>query len=241
VGPEHKDKVIGVDEPELRNVAPASEETSLGRGSLNPVQPDDDRAVPPSEGDTRLTVTDGEYTEERSTIEGILRELTNNVQGLRDDFRRSAQTYDHQRVLLDKLHGENERLRRAELERAGDPVVRDLISLSDTCLRNGRTWLQRADVTPGDIYRVLRDVTDDMKLILERQGVETFEPEAGAKFDRREDRVVRSASTADASLDGVIAEVLKPGYRMGNRILRYCEVVVWAYVAGSAADPVDAF
>lgn len=240
MGPEHKSTAMGVDESEPGNVAAASEETSLGRVSLNPVQLGDGRGVASSDGDTKLTVTDDEYTEERSANEGALRELTNKVQELCDDFRRTVQTYDHQRVLLDKLHGENERLRRAELERAGDPVVRDLISLSDTCLRNGRAWLQRADVTPGDIYRVLGDVTDDVKLILERQGVEMFEPEAGAKFDRREDRVVRSVTTAEASLDGVIVEVLKPGYRMGIRILRYCEVVVWAYVAAPAADSAGA-
>ncbi|MGH3928005.1 MAG: nucleotide exchange factor GrpE, partial [Pseudonocardiaceae bacterium] len=91
-------------------------------------------------------------------------------------------------------------------------------------------------VTPDDINRVLRDVTADVELILERQGVETFTPEEGTKFDRREARVVRSANTSDASLDGVVAEVLKPGYRIGDRVLRYGEVVVWAFAAGSALE-----
>lgn len=150
------------------------------------------------------------------------------------------QVYDHQRALMDKLHGENEQLRRAELERTRDPVVRDLISLADTCLRNGRAWLQREAVTPSDIDRVLREVTADVELILERQGVETFNPEVGTKFDRREARVVRSANTSDASLDGVVAEVLKPGYRIGDRVLRYCEITLWALVASSAADSTDA-
>ncbi len=171
-----------------------------------------------------------------SSTEAAIRGLTNAVEGLRDDFHHSTQAYDHQRLLIDKLHDENEQLRRAELERARDPVVRDLISLADTCLRNGRAWLQREAVTPDDINRVLRDVTADVELILERQGVETFTPEEGTKFDRREARVVRSANTSDASLDGVVAEVLKPGYRIGDRVLRYGEVVVWAFAAGSALE-----
>jgi len=171
--------------------------------------------------------------------DGSLRELAEAVEALHADFRRSMQGYDHQRMLMDRLHSENEQLRRAELERSQDPMIRDLISLADTCLRNGRTWLQRETVTPSDIDRVLRDVADDVELILERQGVEAFKPEEGTKFDRREARVVRSVDTSDASRDGAIAEVLKPGYRIGHRILRYCEVVVWTFVAVPLADAAE--
>ena len=161
------------------------------------------------------------------------------LEALRDEFRHSVQVYDHQRVLVDKLHGENEQLRRAELDRARDPVVRDLISLADTCLRNGRAWLQREKVTPSDIDRVLREVADDVELILERQGVEPFQPETGAKFDRRVARAVRSVHTTDPRLDGAVAEVQKPGYRMGDRVLRYCDVAVWEFVADPAAGTTE--
>ena len=170
-------------------------------------------------------------------LDAALDKLTETVQGLREDFRHNTHVNEHNRALIDKLHSENEQLRRAELERARDPVVRDLISLADTCLRNGRAWLERETVTPDDIDRVLRDVTDDVELILERQGVESFEAEVGKKFDRRAGRAVRSAGTADESLDGAVAAVLKPGYRIGDRVLRYCEVAVWSFEATPAADP----
>jgi molecular chaperone GrpE (heat shock protein) len=168
-----------------------------------------------------------------------LRELTQAVEALHADFRHSIQGYDHQRMLMDRLHNENEQLRRAELERSQDPLIRDLISLADTCLRNGRAWLQREAVIPSDIDRVLRDVADDVELILERHGVEAFKPREGTKFDRREARVVRSVNTSDASRNGTVAEVLKPGYRIGNRILRYCEVVVWTFVPIPLADAAE--
>jgi molecular chaperone GrpE (heat shock protein) len=172
--------------------------------------------------------------------DGALQELAQAVEALHADFRRSMQGYDHQRMLMDRLHSENEQLRRAELERSQDPMIRDLISLADTCLRNGRTWLQREAVAPSDIDRVLREVADEVGLILERQGVEAFQPKEGTKFDRREARVVRSATTSDASRDGTVAEVLKPGYRIGHRILRYCDVVVWTFVTAPLADATGA-
>jgi molecular chaperone GrpE (heat shock protein) len=185
------------------------------------------------------TLEDGNEAVGELNADGTLRELVQIVETLRADFRHSMQGYDHQRVLMDRLHSENEQLRRAERERSQDPMIRDLISLADTCLRNGRTWLQREFVTPSDIDRVLRDVADDVGLILERHGVEAFKPEEGTKFDRREARIARSANTSDASRDGTVAEVLKPGYRIGNRILRYCEVVVWTFVATPLADPAE--
>ncbi|MGH3814579.1 MAG: nucleotide exchange factor GrpE [Pseudonocardiaceae bacterium] len=227
---EHRNKMDGVGESETWNVAAATEETSVKLDSLSS-QSGGDQEVPSPENDTPLRATEDEDTGTRPGIEPALRTLTDAVQALRDDFQRSQEVYNHQRVLLDKLHDENEQLRRAELERARDPMVRDLISLVDTCLRNGRAWLERDTVTPGNVDDVLRDVANDVKLILERQGVETFTPEAGTKFDRREARAERSVNTSDASLDGAVAEVLKPGYRAGNRVLRYCDVVVWAFKA----------
>lgn len=190
----------------------------------------------PADLGTPAHPTEDDETGENPDTDGVLRELVEAVDALRGDVRRSTQVYDHHRVLVDRLHDENEQLRRAELERSRDPVIRDLISLADTCLRNGRAWLKCEAATPEDVDRVLREVTDDVELILERQGVEAFKPETGTKFDRREARVVRSADTSDAALDGFVAEVLKPGYRIGDRVLRYCEVVVWAFVTGPATD-----
>ena len=186
-----------------------------------------------------VPIADEPPSEAKPDHDEALDRLTEAVQELRADFQRSAALDDHNRALIDKLHTENEQLRRAELERARDPVIRDLISLVDTCLRNGRAWLERDAVTPADIERVLRDVTDDVELILERQGVETFEPEIGTKFDRRVARAVRATGTADPAQDGMVTTVLKPGYRLGDRILRYCEVVVWAFTASPAPAPPD--
>lgn len=204
-------------------------------------EPIDDRlSTLPTESSTPVPLAEEAKEGDEQDADTALRELIETVEKLRDDFHRSTQLNDHHRALIDKLHDENEQLRRVELERSRDPVVRDLISLADTCLRNGRAWLEHKTVaTPGDVDGVLRNVADDVELILERQGVETFQPEAGTKFDRREARAVRSANTADAALDGAVAEVLKPGYRMGHRVLRYCEVVVWALDTVPAPNPVE--
>lgn len=198
--------------------------------------PDDPVADPPA----AVTFAEEPPASGNRDLDATLDKLTETVQGLREDFRLSSQINDHNRTLIDKLHTENEQLRRAELERARDPVVRDLILLADTCLRNGRAWRERETVSPGDIDRVLHEVAGDVELILERQGVEAFEPEIGTKFDRRVARALRTAGTAEASLDGTVAAVLKPGYRLEERVLRYCEVAVWSFDTTAAAGPAGA-
>ncbi|CAO5248951.1 nucleotide exchange factor GrpE [Frankia sp. AgKG'84/4] len=138
---------------------------------------------------------------------------------------------ERQATLVDRLHEENERLRRGAFEQIVDPLVRDLIALADSCLRNASAWRGKTEVTPTDLDRVLRDIASDLSMILDRQGVEIFAPEPGLPFDRRQHRAARVQPTEVAPHDGLVAETLRPGYRSGIRILRYAEVVVYGLVA----------
>jgi molecular chaperone GrpE (heat shock protein) len=152
------------------------------------------------------------------------------VESLRRALAASLRTQEHQQALLDKLHDEKERLRAAEQHRQRDPILRDLIQLSDTCLRTSRQWRARSDVSPETaetVGAVLVEAAADVNLILERQGVEGFAPMVEEKFQRRESKAIGTQPTADAALDGLVAEVRKPGYRLGDRVLRFSEVVVW--------------
>jgi molecular chaperone GrpE (heat shock protein) len=179
---------------------------------------------------------------------GQLQPVLDALAELRADVQQVAGVAEHQRTLVDKLHAENERLRRAEMDRARDPFVRDLIGLRDTCLRTARRWEERDDAASGRVAEVLRGVSDDVQLILGRQGVDSFEPTIGAAYDRREQRVTRSLSTGDADGADVVAEVLRPGYRIGDRVVRHADVAVLRYSPqerpgseppAAAAAPVD--
>lgn len=160
------------------------------------------------------------------------RALTDAVAALREELAASRAAQEHQRVLLDKLHDERQLLRDAERDRMRDPVLRDLVQLADTCTRNGRRWRARTDVAPETaeaVGSVLGDVADDIGLVLERQGVDAFAPEVGEPFDRTTARAVTTRPTADPLRDGTVAEVRRPGYRVHQRVFRYCDVVVWRF------------
>lgn len=160
------------------------------------------------------------------------------VEELRAALAEASQARSDQHQLVQQLHEENSRLREAVQNRVQDPLVRDLILLADSCLRTGRSWAARdGDAQPADVERALTGVAEDIGQMLRRHGVEPFRPEPGAPFDRHESRAVRTVETDDPARANHVAEVLQPGYRLGDRILRPAEVVVCRMVPTEGPAP----
>jgi len=220
-----------------------------------PAQPSPDSGVPPSSAASPASVVSEDGAAESiATVETLAAEdgpRTEGIDGatlevlgeavteLRIALDASRRTQQHQRELLDKLHDERQTLREADQRRSRDPVVRELIQASDTFLRTGRQWRARTDVareTVEQVHRVLADAADDVRLILERQGVERFAPEPGEKFDRTVAKASGSRTTEDPGKDGLIAEILKDGYRQDDRVIRFAEVITLRFVAPDAGQ-----
>ncbi|WP_170224676.1 nucleotide exchange factor GrpE [Actinokineospora cianjurensis] len=125
--------------------------------------------------------------------------------------------------LVDRLHRENEALRRGESLRVFDPVIRDLIKLTDDWRRRGAALRSQS----GPAAAVLCDeVAEDAEMILDRLGVTRYAPDRGEQFDRREHHATGTEPTEDPALDSTVAEVKAPGYRLDDRAIRYAQVVV---------------
>jgi molecular chaperone GrpE (heat shock protein) len=136
--------------------------------------------------------------------------------------------------VVDRLHAENQDLRRGQLDRIVDPILRDLVKLAGDFQRRRQTWeTGRAEAAPADVARVCRDVVEDTDMILERFGVEVLLPEPGTRFDRRDHRAAGVEPTVNPALDGTIAETRRPGYRFGTRMIQFPEVAVHRF----AVDP----
>ncbi|HEX5811086.1 MAG TPA: nucleotide exchange factor GrpE [Pseudonocardia sp.] len=136
------------------------------------------------------------------------------------------------REQLDRVHRRHEELAAEARSRADDPLIRDLLLTVDACARNARTWADRPTAEPADVADALLGVVDDLGLVLARVGVEAFEPEPGEVFDRRSARAARVEPVADPAASGRVVRVLRPGYRSGERVVRYAEVVVGRHQEG---------
>ena len=132
----------------------------------------------------------------------------------------------HVNQILDRLHAENERLRRGESEQILLPLFRDLIKLSDDWTAMATSWDAKETATPADVATRCRDVADDAGLILARHGVEPLSPTVGTAIDRKQHRIVATVAAEKPELDNTVAEVRRIGYVYGGKVLKFAEVVV---------------
>lgn len=65
---------------------------------------------------------------------------------------------------------------------------------------------------------------------LARRGVEPVVP-GGERFDPQEAEAIRMDPVDDASRDGCVTAILRPGFRLGSRVIRPAQVAVGRYTA----------
>ena len=146
----------------------------------------------------------------------------------------------HLNGILDRLHAENERLRRGETEQMMLPLLRDLIKMADDWRAMATSWSARESATPQDVARKCSDVADDAGLILGRYGIEEIQPAAGDELQRKLHRAVTFVPVGDPVLDGTVASVRRAGYLYGEKVLRFADVVGQRYESGTSDPEVTA-
>ena len=106
--------------------------------------------------------------------------------------------------------------------RFGELVAELLLSVDDLDLALAHVGNDEAVRTLADGVRLVR-----RKFIetLERHGVERMELD-GSAFDPNHAEAIRVDSVDDGALNDKVTETLRPGYRLGERILRAAQVAV---------------
>jgi molecular chaperone GrpE len=140
-----------------------------------------------------------------------IEDLQARVDELDDRYRRALAD-------LDNYRKRSERLTDSRVADARDRIVRDWLDAVDSV----ETAL---DMTSSDGEREgLQAVRDQMRSILERQGVQRFGA-AGERFDPDRHEAV-AARDSDAVPDRSIVDVIRAGYMVGDRVLRPARVIV---------------
>lgn len=102
-------------------------------------------------------------------------------------------------------------------------VVRDMIEVLDDVER--ALGAAADDGGEGAIRQGVSMIESRLREALARRGVERLEVAAGVEFDPREHEAVAQIPGGDVPSGGVV-EVMLPGYRLGDRVLRPARVVV---------------
>ncbi|TDD36391.1 nucleotide exchange factor GrpE [Actinomadura sp. KC06] len=155
--------------------------------------------------------------------------VTDALTGLAARLDREHERAKHREAVIDRLHEENQRLRRGELQAMLEPVRAALYRLHDQARReSGR--LAAPDLAeppdPRETALLLAAVADDVADALARLGVERFTVEPGAPYDAARHRPVAVTPVDDPMRDGTVTAAESDGFEQSGKVLRKAAVRV---------------
>lgn len=143
--------------------------------------------------------------------------------------------------IIDRLHNENQQLRRSELEATLEPVRAGLYRLYDYARREADRWAlagkenpnasQQSDASlysmfSGQVGALFAAFAEEAVEVLARTGVEPFEVAKGERYDMALHRPVDTVAVDDPEWDGLVIETVSSGFVRGEQIARRADVVV---------------
>ncbi|WP_149263631.1 nucleotide exchange factor GrpE [Actinomadura sp. K4S16] len=165
-------------------------------------------------------------------------EVRDALAGLAARLDREHERAAHREAVIDRLHEENQRLRRGELQAMLEPVRAALYRLHDQARRESDR-LRAPDLAeapdPRRTAALLAAVADEVADALARLGVERFTVEPGAPYDASRHRPVAVTPVDDPVADGTVTAVQSDGFEQSGKVLRKAAVSV-----GRLAEPASA-
>ncbi|CNG08023.1 GrpE [Mycobacterium tuberculosis] len=149
--------------------------------------------------------------------------------GLAARLDREHERAAHREAVIDRLHEENQRLRRGELQGMLEPVRAALYRLHDQARRESDRLAAPGLGEPPDPRQtslLLGALADDVADALARLGVERFTVEPGAPYDASRHRPVAVTPVADPLADGTVTAVQSDGFEQSGKVLRKAAVSV---------------
>ncbi|MGB1586559.1 MAG: nucleotide exchange factor GrpE [Thermoplasmatota archaeon] len=139
--------------------------------------------------------------------------LQAEVAELKDRLLRARADYDN----LVKRHARDAALER---ERVKARVVEGFLQVYEF----GQMAVIEAEKEPGPLAEGVKMIVREFDRLLESEGVQTI-GKVGEPFDKSQHEAVEEAA-ADGVEPGHISRVVRNGYRLGDRVLRYAKVAV---------------
>ncbi|GAA4205389.1 nucleotide exchange factor GrpE [Actinocatenispora rupis] len=145
--------------------------------------------------------------------------------------------------IIDRLHSENQSLRRSELEATLEPVRAGLYRLYDYARREADRWSMagrennpdpnnpQSDASlyamfSGQVGALFAAFAEETVEVLGRTGVEPFDVAKGERYDMALHRPVDTVPVDDPAWDGLVVETVSSGFVRGEQIARRADVVV---------------
>lgn len=171
-----------------------------------------------------------EYTP-ADAVADELRVIRSGITELCVSMAREHERAAFREELIERLHTENQTLRRSEVEATLEPVRSGLYRLLDLARRESTRWaaVPDADETIRQVGQMYTAFAEEVVEVLGRTGVEPFEVAPGTAYDESLHRPVESVVVADPAWHGTVIEMMTNGFLRGEKVARRADVVVGRY------------
>lgn len=149
------------------------------------------------------------------SVEPTLAELMESMESLNDLFKRRLLQDRQKQEMYDKLYAELETARKAADAVQSLPLLRDLMHVLD-----------RFDRYQGSDAEFVDHATQELLELLRRQGVEPIALQVGAPFDPAICEVIETQLVEDEAWHSLVLQIVRRGYRQGERVLRPAHVIL---------------
>jgi molecular chaperone GrpE (heat shock protein) len=164
-------------------------------------------------------------------ITAELGEIGSALAALTEAVDRETERAAHREAIIDRLHEDNQLLRRGELEAMYEPVRSTLYRLHDMVKRESEHWAAPQPPDPAHIAPLLSAVADEIAEALARSGVERFTVRPGDLYDASRHRPVAAEPVDTPKLDGTVVRARTDGFSRCDRVVRRADVVVARFTA----------
>ncbi len=168
------------------------------------------------------------------SFEALAKSLQQDVSELRDVMQQQTDGGHLTQKAFDQLYEELRQYKDDFIFQAEKPLLLDLLLFYDSL-----NWFQRSlvnkEMSPDVIADSFQYLIDEMLELLYRRDVLPMDNRA--RFDRKTQKVVKTAPAGSKAEDYAVHQVLKRGFTRAGRVLRAEEVVVKRYDSdGEAAE-----
>ena len=158
-------------------------------------------------------------------MRAALEELT---RALEREHERAA----YRESVIDRLHEENQQLRRGEREALLDPIRAALYRVHDMAYREAGRWAEPKRPAASRAAPLFAAIADEIADALARTGVERYDVEPGELYDPAWHRAVGSTPVSDQLLDGTVVEGRTKGFARDDHAVRRADVIIRRFVEG---------
>ncbi|MBN2695625.1 nucleotide exchange factor GrpE [bacterium] len=151
--------------------------------------------------------------------------LEDGVDKLLGAFESKIKYDQHKETIIDRLHSELQQFKSDFYRKLLQPIILDLIFFADQLDKN-IPFLK--DKSAEEIFKYLSDIPSEIRDILYRQGVESYQIESDI-FNPTQQKIAKTEITNDSTLDKKISQRRSFGYNWEGRTIKPETVDIFVY------------